>query len=278
MRHLWYALRAATRHDALMLAKSASYSAVVSLFPALMVLVFLLGLNPGTEGISHAMNSLVESLLPPNAVPLILNYLSTQQHTPHSAIFLSWTGLVSFVGAQGILLTLMEGFRRAFSINRHEVKRWRERMKAILLVPLATVPMAAATVLIVYGHQIEEWTTMHSIDELRDTVVFGWRMLRWAIALLCSVTVLMMIYQYGIPMRHKWRQLLPGAALATAFWFGATLLFGFYVGHYAHYSQVYGQLGAGIALLFWLYMVAYSVLVGAEFNAQHKRPDGPAES
>jgi membrane protein len=51
-------------------------------------------------------------------------------------------------------------------------------------------------------------------------------------------------------------------------WFLTTLAFGWYVTRFANYSQVYGSLGAGIALLFWLYIISLSVLCGAEFNAQ----------
>jgi membrane protein len=50
-------------------------------------------------------------------------------------------------------------------------------------------------------------------------------------------------------------------------WFSSTLLFGFYLQHYADYSIIYGSLGAAIALLVWMYMVSLVILVGAEFNA-----------
>jgi len=69
-------------------------------------------------------------------------------------------------------------------------------------------------------------------------------------------------------MDWSWRASLPGAAIATLLWFVTTLLFGFYVTRFANYSQVYGSLGAAIALLFWLYIIALSVLIGSEFNAQ----------
>lgn len=67
---------------------------------------------------------------------------------------------------------------------------------------------------------------------------------------------------------QTWRAILPGAVMATAMWFLTTLIFGLYVTRFANYSEVYGSLGAGIALLFWLYIVSLSVLCGAEFNAQ----------
>ena len=65
-----------------------------------------------------------------------------------------------------------------------------------------------------------------------------------------------------------WRASLPGAVLATVLWFFTTLVFGVYVTRFANYSRVYGSLGAGIALMIWLYLIALCVLLGAEFNAQ----------
>ena len=55
--------------------------------------------------------------------------------------------------------------------------------------------------------------------------------------------------------------------MATAVWFAATALFGWYLQRYADYSIIYGSLGVGIALLVWMYMISLVVLVGAEMNA-----------
>lgn len=71
----------------------------------------------------------------------------------------------------------------------------------------------------------------------------------------------------SVPRTQSWRRVLPGAALATLMWFGATLAFGFYVTRYANYTAIYGSLGAAIALLVWLYIVSIVALIGAEFNA-----------
>ena len=60
---------------------------------------------------------------------------------------------------------------------------------------------------------------------------------------------------------------LPGAILATVLWFLSTAAFGWYLQRYADYSLIYGSLGAGIALLVWMYIISLIILVGAEFNA-----------
>ncbi len=71
----------------------------------------------------------------------------------------------------------------------------------------------------------------------------------------------------GDPRTQPWHSVLPGATLATAVWFAATALFGWYLQRYADYSIIYGSLGVGIALLVWMYMISLIILVGAEFNA-----------
>jgi membrane protein len=52
-----------------------------------------------------------------------------------------------------------------------------------------------------------------------------------------------------------------------------TMGFGWYVSHMAHYNVMYGSVGAGIALLVWMYLLAASALIGCEFNAAYERGD-----
>jgi membrane protein len=188
---------------------------------------------------------------------------------------------VSVFAAMGVLLSLMEGFRRAYRLPRGMWGFWQERITALLLVPATIVPKAAATLFIAFGHSIEHWMIDNSTHELHFYLILLWRLIRWSIALLASVMSLALIYHFGIPrhqhpdyggrnafIRGHWRETLPGATIATATWFIATLLFGWYVTRFVDYSIIYGSLGAGIATLVWLYMVSLSVLIGAEFNAQ----------
>ena len=71
-------------------------------------------------------------------------------------------------------------------------------------------------------------------------------------------------------LEYVWR----GASLATFLWFFATLGFAWYVRHLASYNVMYGSIGAGIALLVWMYMIALIALIGCEFNATHERTMG----
>jgi membrane protein len=121
---------------------------------------------------------------------------------------------------------------------------------------------------VVFGHFITLWIALHVMPSARTSVFIIALLIRWAVALTGSVGLIALLYHMGTPVRQPWKRVVPGAIAATFLWFLTTLAFGWYVTRFANYSQVYGSLGAGIALLFWLYLISLSVLYGAEFNSQ----------
>jgi membrane protein len=138
---------------------------------------------------------------------------------------------------------------------------------ACSLVILAGVPLTFATILVAFGNQIETRILFHIAHRLGPFILLIWRGMRWLIASLTSIAVIALIYHNGIPRTRRWHTVLPGAALATGMWLGSTLIFGWYLRRYADYSIIYGSLGAGVALLVWMYLLSLIVLMGAEFNA-----------
>jgi len=204
-------------------------------------------------------------VLPADTMTLLHDYFNNQKVRGEQVV--SSAILVSLVAAMGMMLSLMGGFRRAYDLPRHEWGFWVERGVALALVPLCLGPMALATVMVAFGHQIEQWVVSNSYHLLGPLVLFIWRMVRWTIGLFTTIVMLAVIYQFGTPRRRAWKYVLPGASGAALIWFLTTLGFGFYLTRFADYSVVYGPLGAVVATLVWLYIATVSVLMGAEFNA-----------
>ncbi len=94
-----------------------------------------------------------------------------------------------------------------------------------------------------------------------------WGVIRWAIATLTSISVIALIYHNAVPRTQPWHSVIPGSVLATVLWFTVTVGFRAYLQHFGDFATIYGSLGAGMALLVWMYMISLVVLVGAEFNA-----------
>lgn len=260
-------LRAA-RHDCLNLAQSTAYSAIVALFPALIVAAAVVSLLPDSTPIRFQLAIFFDRILPSDVLPLLESYFVASPHTIHSTHALSIAFLVSLSGASSVIATLMEGVRRANELPEDCWTFWQRRLRALLLVPLSLLPFALASVLVVFGHFITLWLALHVMPSIRTPVYVIALVFRWTIALAGCIGIIALIYHMGTPMRQSWKRTLPGAIVATGMWFLSTLVFGWYVTRFANYSQVYGSLGAGIALLFWLYIISLSILCGAEFNTE----------
>jgi membrane protein len=264
--HLRRAMWKALGHGAFTNAKSAAYSAILSIFPALLVITTLLALTPATDTVRGDIKNAFFEILPADTMSLVQSYF---QNNHARSVRLVWTsGLITIAAAMGTMLSLMDGFRRAYLLPRGEWGWLKEHWIATALVPATLVPMIFATGLVAFGHTIEHWMIENADHEIRFYLLFLFRMIRWAIATLTSVVVLGVIYHFGTPRKRLWHQVIPGALLGTITWFLATLIYGWYLTRYADYSVVYGSLGAGVATLIWLYMVCFSILLGAEFNAQ----------
>jgi membrane protein len=254
----------AVEHDVLNTAKAAAYSGMLMFFPAFIVLTALVAKVPEGPTVVGEIRWVSQQILPADTVRLLLS--SMQERNPHPGrLIVSGISLSVFAGL-GLMLTLMEGFRRAYRLPRSEWGFWERRLRALFLVLIVLVPLALATLLLVFGRAIELWMVFKTGHDLRHLVLFLWRLARWTLAFITSLTVLGTLYHFGTRRREHWLHVMPGAVAASAVWFPATLAFGWYVTRIADYTIFYGSFGAGIATLVWLYITSFSALLGAELN------------
>ena len=258
------ALLQALDHDVINTSKAAAYSGMLMLFPALLVMTTLLAQVQEGTTLVGALRATFEQFLPADTMDMLQSYVLTRR-IYSGQLILSAASLSVFAGL-GVMLSLMEGFRRAYRLPPEAWGFWGRRLRALLLVPIALVPLSVATLVIIFGHQIELWMIDNSAHEMRLMVLLFWRMVRWSVAFTTSVTVLSALYHFGTRRKEHWLWVGPGAIAGTLIWFPTTLAFGWYVTRIADYSMFYGSFGAGIATLVWLYITAFSVLVGAELN------------
>jgi membrane protein len=241
---------------------------MVALFPALIVLAAIIGRLPVTAPLRFQLAQFFDRILPYDVSPLLQGYFVDVPRNARSGRVLLLAFFVSVTGASSVIAKIMEGLRRAHHLPHDCWPVWRRRARAYLLVPLSLLPFVITSSLVVFGHFITNWIALHIVPSARAPVFVIALLLRWAVALIGSIGLLALLYHMGTPLQQTWKRTLPGAIAATAMWFLTTLAFGWYVTRFANYSQVYGSLGAGIALLFWLFLIALSILCGAEFNAQ----------
>ena len=253
-------------------AKGAAYSALLSFFPILASAAAIL-VQMRAEFVSRMIEEALSEIVPPDSVDLVVEQFRVSGSRPLALLIVA--GLISVWAASGVIKSLIEGFQAAYRVPRNR-GFVRQNAVAIALVLLSAVPLVCATLLVVFGSQAERavlnWL---KVDPVLNPLAPAWqwlsRMARYAVAFVTTVVVAAVLYYFGPYRRQRWRYVWPGATLATVLWLLATSGFAWYVRHIGHYNVMYGSVGAGIALLVWMYLTSAIALVGCEFNAEYER-------
>ena len=255
-----------TVHDnCFILAKAASYSAALSLFPGLIFITALLFRNNAAETLLDVAEA-IGYVLPPQVQLLLSQFLTVSAE--RSTIVLATAGAAAILFSSDVMGTLMEGFRTAYRLPRR-ASLWREYGTAVLLVFLASIPLTAANASLILSRQIEGRLTR--VFGERWWIVESLQMRWWAIALATFTVMLSALYYVAPNRRQRWRDVWPGAALAAVLWAPMTALFTFYVQSIARYREFYGNISTVIVLLIWTYLASVIVLFGCEVNAARER-------
>ena len=139
---LWQALD----HDVLNTAKASAYSGMLMLFPALVVLTTVMALVPEGPSLVGEVRSALEQLMPADSMSLLQAALATRRI--HSAQLIFSAASLSVFAGLGLMLSMMEGFRRAYRLPRGDWGFWQRRLRALLLVPIVLVPLTLATLVL----------------------------------------------------------------------------------------------------------------------------------
>jgi len=254
------------------IAKGAAYSALLSFFPVLASAATIL-VQSGAPFMSSTIENALSQIVPPGSESLVVQQFRVTGARPISLLVIA--GLISLWAASGVINSLIEGFQAAYRIPRDRSFP-RGNLVGIALVLLAAAPLVAATLLIVFGGQVEKMVlNWMKVDPMLNPLTWGWklvsRLARWTVAFLTTVLVTTLLYYFGPNREQRWRMVWPGAVLATVLWMLATSGFAWYVRNIGNYNLMYGSVGAGIALLVWMYMMALIALIGCEFNAEYER-------
>jgi len=249
-------------------AKGAAYSALLSFFPLLTVTATIL-VQANAEAITRILSQALFGAAPPGTQELVHQFTVRGQR-PVSLLVVAT--LVSIWAASGLITSLMEGFDAAYHIPQGR-SFLRQRGVAVLLVLTAALPAVAASAVILLGEGTEKTVMLRLGLVPAGLELRGW--VRFGVALGTIVLVTAVLYFVGPNRPQRWGHVWPGAFLATALWLLATLGFAWYVRNIADYNLLYGSIGAVIALLVWMYLLAVIALVGCEFNAEYERMERP---
>ncbi|SFE12032.1 membrane protein [Sulfitobacter brevis] len=262
----WQAFRASLTHvaenDLSLISAGVAFFSMLSMFPALAAIIALFGLISDPAVVVAQLED-VRGLLPHDVYNLINAQVVSLVNT--SADKLSWAGVLSLLfalwSARAGVGAMMKGLNNVYSERNRKAAHHYARA-LILTIALVFVGIIAMLMLVVAP-------VILAFFPLGGLGNFAVEFLRWAIAIAVLLMGVGVLYRYGPNRKAAQMQWLSiGAILAVASWAAVSIGFSYYVANFGNYNQVYGSIGAVIAMLIWLWITSFLVLLGASLNAQ----------
>jgi membrane protein len=255
-------------------AAAQTYYSILALFPALLIVVSLLALLGEYPDTYESIIDTLRDAAPGTAVNTIDSALRDALQSRGNAGVLLVVGLAlglySASGGMGAAMRSLEAINRAEK-GRSFLPNLGVRLGLTLLVTLLV--LIAFLAVVVAGPVFGAIADAAGFPSVIEGLV-GY--LRWPIGAAALLTAFSIVYALAPrrtprPGDRSLRSVLPGAAVGTALWFAASLLFTAYVSNFGSYDKTYGTLGAVISLLVWLWLGNMAFLLGALFNAEGYR-------
>ncbi|WP_431782495.1 YihY/virulence factor BrkB family protein [Streptomyces chumphonensis] len=248
-------------------AAALTYYGVLSVFPALLALVSVLGLI-GSSAIQPLIDNVGE--LAPGAVrDLLTDMLEQLQNRPGAAGFALVAGLlVALWSASGYVAAFMRAANAIYDV-REGRPLWKTLPTRLGITVVTVVLLAAISVGVVFTGGLAE--RAGEVLGLGDTVVTVWNIAKWPVLVLLVALVFSLLYWAAPNVRRRFRWVTPGGLLAVLVWVVASALFALYAADFASYGKTYGSLAAVIVFLVWLWISNIAILLGLELNAELER-------
>ena len=243
-----------------------TYYSLMSLFPALLFGIALLGVF-GQQGLITDLTAFLRSVgAPRQTVDSVAAALRGAQSSRGTAIGALAVGFAtSLYGASGAFGAVGRALNDVWRVEegrgfvRHKLHDMGWTLAVLALVMVTCV-------LIFLGGSLSEF--VFSRIGLGDTTAAVWRYARWPLALLSMITIYAIVY-FAAPNVEirSFRWITPGAAFGVLAWLAASVVFFLYVANFDSYQATYGAFAAAVILLVWLWLTNLVLLFGAELNA-----------
>ena len=249
-------------------AAALTYYSVLAIFPALIVLVSLLGLIG--ESATQPLIDNLGAVAPGPAKEIFTNAIKNLQGDQGAAGVLFIIGILGALwSASGYVAAFMRASNSIYDMPEGRPV-WKTLPVRVGLTLILLFLLAITTLAVVLTGGLAE--RVGDLIGLGNTAVDVWNIAKWPVLLIVVSFMFALLYWAAPNVRQPgFRWVSPGGILAVVGWLIASAAFAFYVGNFGSYNKTYGALGGVIVFLVWLWISNIVILLGAEFNAELER-------
>lgn len=255
-----------SRDNVSIVAAGLALYALLATFPALGAAVSIYGLFASPADIAQHLDAFA-GLLPPAATQIFRTQLQSLAQRPPSTL-----GVGLAVGLLVSLWSARQGIVALMTATNIAYKESEERgFFRLAFVSLEFTLFAVLGFAVVLGLAVVVPVVLEALGA-GPVITFIVTVLRFALLWLFAVLGLAVVYRY-LPDREnpRWQWVTWGSAVAATLWLVGSAAFTLYVQRFATYDKTYGALGGVVVLILWLYLTGYTIVLGAEINAEMER-------
>jgi membrane protein len=246
-------------------AAALTYYGILSIFPALLVLVSVLGLigEPATQPLIDNLSEVA----PGPAQEIFTSAIENLQGSQGAAGVFFVIGLLGAIwAASGFVAAFMRASNAIYAMEEGRPIWKTLPVRVGLTVLLMALTAISAVAVTVTGGLARE---VGNLLGLGDTAVTVWGIAKWPVLLLLVSFMFAVLYWAAPNVKQPgFRWISPGSLIAVIGWVIASAAFAFYVANFGSYNKTYGALAGPIVFLVWLWISNLMILLGAEFNAE----------
>ena len=249
-------------------AAALTYYAVLSIFPALIVLVSVLGLVG--ESATQPLIDNLGSVAPGPAKEIFTDAIENLQGSQGAAGVFFVVGILAAIwSASGYIAAFMRASNAIYDMEEGR-PIWKTLPTRVGLTVLLMVLTAISAVAVTLSGGLAE--EAGGLIGVGDTAVQIWNIAKWPVLVLFVSFMFAVLYWAAPNVKQAgFEWLTPGSVLAVLGWIVASVAFAFYVANFGSYNKTYGALAGPIVFLVWLWISNIMVLLGAELNAELER-------
>ena len=249
-------------------AAALTYYGVLAIFPALIVLVSILGLV-GDSATQPLIDNL-GAVAPGPAKEIFTSAIENLQGDRGAAGVLFIVGILGALwSASGYVAAFMRASNAIYDMPEGRPV-WKTLPVRVGLTVVLLALLSITTIAVVLTGGLAE--RVGDLVGLGDTAVTVWNIAKWPVLLLVVSFMFALLYWAAPNVKQPgFRWVSPGGILAVVGWLIASAAFAFYVGNFGSYNKTYGALGGVVVFLVWLWISNIVILLGAEFNAELER-------
>lgn len=251
------------------LAAALTYYAVLSIFPALLAAVSLLGVFGQGERTTNAILDIVRDLGPESAVETLQGPIQSLTAARGAGIGLAAGIIVALWSASGYVRAFSRAMNRIYEIGEGR-PLWKLTPIQFAITVFAVLLIGVVAIALVVTGPLAK--AIGDAIGLGDAALTAWRFAKWPVLALIVIFVVAVLYHTTPNVKQpKFRWVSAGAAVAIVTWIIASVAFGFYIAGFSSYEKTYGALAGVIIFLLWLWITNLALMFGAEFDSELER-------